>query len=49
MTEHRNVVCPLEEVECSNKCGKILQRQYLDSPKFPLPCPNNCDSELTVN
>jgi len=23
-------MCPLEEVECSNKCGKILQRQYLD-------------------
>ena len=80
MTEHRKM-CPLEEVECFNKCGKILQRQYLDShletkcprrlgncqycqltgehqfiedqhkeqcPKFPLPCPNNCDSELKV-
>ena len=81
MTEHRKM-CPLEEVECFNKCGKILQRQYLDNhlqtkcprrivncqycqlvgehqfiegqhkeqcPKFPLPCPNNCDSELKVS
>ena len=81
MTEHRKI-CPLEEVECSNKCGKILQRQYLGShletkcprrimncqycqltgehqfiegqhkehcPKFPLHCPNNCDSEFKVS
>ena len=81
MTEHRKM-CPLEEVECSNKCGKILQRHYLDNhletkcprrivncqycqltgehqfikgqhkeqcPKFPLPCPNNCDGELKVS
>ena len=81
MTEHRKT-CPLEEVACSNNCGKISQRQYLDNhletkcprrivncpycqltgehqfiegqhqeqcPKFPLPCPNNCDSELKVS
>ena len=81
MTEHRKM-CPLEEVECFNECGKKLQRQYLDShletkcprrivncqycqltgehqfiegqhkeqcPKFPLPCPNNCDSKLKVS
>jgi len=30
MTEHRKI-CPLEEVEYSNKCGKRLQRQYLDN------------------
>ena len=54
LTGHLETGCPLRLVNCLY-CQLIGEHQFIEDqhkeqcPKFPLPYPNNCDSELKVS